>query len=74
MTEHDDWIKEAALDEYLRCSCPNVDILVDRKPRLWMCRCGWSGRPDRTHNSGGATNYTYCPNCKDRGLRLVENE
>lgn len=73
-SEYEEWHKEAALAEYTACCLPNVDILVDHTPRLWMCRCDWSGRPGQTHNSGGATNYRYCPRCKDRDIRLVENE
>ncbi len=76
-TEYDDWHKDAAHDEYLRCSRPDVDVypvdtLVFGKSRLWTCSCGWSGRPGRTHNSGGATNYLFCPKCKSH-LHAPEN-
>lgn len=74
MNELDEWHKEDAWDEYIACCCANVDILVEHTPRSWMCRCGWSGTPDRTHNSGGATNYRYCPRCKDQDIRLVDND
>ncbi len=71
-TEYDDWHKDAARDEYERCCCVDVAILVERKPYVWMCSCGWSGRPSRTYNSGGASNYLFCPKCKSH-LHAPEN-
>ena len=71
-TEYDEWHRDAARDEYLRCCLPDVDILVERKPRSWTCSCGWSGKPDRTHNSGGVVNFIFCPDCKSH-LHAPEN-
>lgn len=35
------------------------------RPRpVRKCFCGWQGVPDRTQNSGGATNHDKCPACK----------
>ena len=36
------------------------------KPRpVRKCfQCGWEGVPNRTQNSGGATNHDKCPACK----------
>lgn len=61
------WLKEDALADYTSGFCPDVTELVEhtRKPRSWTCSCGWDGIPNRTHNSGGATNYRYCPRCKN---------
>ncbi|KKM95438.1 hypothetical protein LCGC14_1188090 [marine sediment metagenome] len=63
-----EWLHEEALDDYVRGYCPNVDELTEhtREPRSWRCGCcGWEGMPKRTHNSGGATNFNYCPRCKN---------
>ncbi|KKM00450.1 hypothetical protein LCGC14_1804350 [marine sediment metagenome] len=68
-------LKEEALDDYIRGYCPNVDELTEhaREPRSWKCCCEWQGVPEKTHNSGGATNYRYCPQCKNSiYLSLVE--
>lgn len=70
------WLKEDALRDYVKSYCPAVDEFImrhTREPRLWKCDCGWEGIPERTHNSGGATNYKYCPRCKNSiYLSLVE--
>lgn len=73
-SEYDDWHREAAKDEFIACCCPNVDEpIVKQESRLWTCRCGWKGIPERTHNSGGATNYKYCPKCRNPWLSLKED-
>ncbi len=69
------WLHEDALADYIAGWCPNVDELTEyaRKLRSWKCCCGWEGIPHRTHNSGGATNFKYCPRCKNSiYLSLVE--
>ncbi len=73
-----EWLHEDALADYIRGYCPDVTELVEhiRKPRSWRCGCcGWEGIPHRTHCSGGATNFNYCPRCKNSiYLSLVEIE
>lgn len=58
---------QEALDDYIGGYCPDVTELTEhtREPRLWKCNCGWEGIPKETHNSGGATNFRYCPRCKN---------
>ncbi len=72
--EYNDWHREAARQEYLDMSC--VDVSEPRryvKRRQMECgECGRIGIPERTQNSGGATNYRFCPICKGEWFKEKE--